>query len=144
MVRGMSVLRGRPLRMLAALLATTVALCFASVGMASAAEPGPAGSVDLGVDQPTTSISVDGGVVELIPATSYELPPESSTAPSADPQIAVEGVSSEAQGASSSTGPTASAGVGSAVGVTWFVVAALAVLVVAALWLVRARRSGQH
>ncbi len=121
-----------------------VALGCASVGMASAAEPGPAGSVDLGIDQPTTTISVDGGVVELIPATSYELPPDGSTAPSVDPQIEVQGVSSEAQGASSSTGPTSSAGVGGPVGVTWFVIAALVVVAAVAWWLVRSRRSRQH
>jgi hypothetical protein len=119
-----------------------VALCCATVGVASAAEP--AGSVDLGIDQPTTSISVDGGVVELIPATSYELPPESTTAPAADSQIQVQGVSSEVQGASSSTGPTSSAGVGGSVSVTWFVVGALVVLVAVALWLVRSRRAAQH
>jgi cobalamin biosynthesis Mg chelatase CobN len=139
---------GRPVRMLGVLLAAVVALCCATAGIASAeTSTEPAGSINLGVDEPTTTISVDGGVVELIPATSYELPSESTALPS---NITVRGASSEvastsgaeSQGVSSSTGPTSSAGVGGSVSVTWFVVGVLAILgAVAALWLARSRRA---
>lgn len=149
----MRLLLGRPARMLGTLLAVVVALCCATAGVASAEEPtGPAGSINLGVDEPTTTISVDSGVVELIPPTSYELPPEGSAGPSDGAAIDVQGVSSEiaetpsseVPGASSSTGPTSSAGVGGAISVTWFVVGVLVVLAAAAVWLARSRRTARH
>jgi hypothetical protein len=147
----MRLLLGRPARLLGALLAVVVALCCATAGVASAEEPtAPAGSINLGADEPTTTISVDGGVVELIPATSYELPPESTTGSTEDSAIAVEGVSceivdsSEVQGASSSTGPTSSAGVGGPISVTWFAVGLLVILAAAAVWLARSRRAARH
>lgn len=137
--------------MLGALAALVVALCCAGVGVASAAEP--SGSIELGADEPTSTVTVDGTPIELIPATSYELPPEtagSSPVVTESPTQGSNAASSqseadiEVQGVSSSTGPTASAGVGGPVTVVWFVIGAVLVLGVAALWLVRARRSERH
>lgn len=129
-------------------MALVVALCCAGIGVASAAGP----SIELGADEPTTTVTVDGTAIELIPATSYELPPEAAVASSVEgqsPASATEtagnvGAGIEVQGVSSSTGPTASAGVGGAIGAVWYVVAAALGLGVAALWLARARRSARH
>jgi hypothetical protein len=149
----MRLLLGRPARLLGALLAVVVALCCATAGVASAEEPTvPAGSINLGADEPTATIPVDGGAIELIPATSYELPPESAAGSTEDSAISVQGVSSEiadvpsseAQGASSSTGPTSSAGVGGPISVTWFAVGLLVILAAAAVWLARSRRAARH
>lgn len=138
----MKTLRGRSLRMLGALVALVVALCCAGVGMASAAEP--SGSIDLGADGPTTTVTVDGTPIELIPATSYELPPETAGATSEAESPASTDSGIEVQGVSSSTGPTSAAGVGGPVSVVWFVVGGLIVLGAAALWMVRMRRAARH
>lgn len=143
-----STLQKRSLRMLGALVALVVALCCAGIGVASAAEP--SGSIELGADEPTSTVTVDGTAIELIPATSYELPPETAAASSVDDQPPASetagnvGAGIEVQGVSSSTGPTASAGVGGPVSAIWYVIGAVLVLGVAALWLVRARRSARH
>lgn len=150
-----STLQRRSLRILGALVALVVALCCAGIGVATAAEP--SGSIDLGVDGPTTTVTVDGTPIELIPATSYELPPETAgptpddaaVSPVAQESVAGSSMSGsesgiEVQGVSSSTGPTSSAGVGGPVSAVWYLVGAVVLLGAAALWLVRARRAARH
>lgn len=127
--------RTHPVRMWSALLALVVALMAAGMGVASAATADP--GIDLGiVNGPTTTITADGTPIELIPAASAELPAE-TTAAAASSQIEVQGVSS-------STGPTAAAGMAAPVSLTWILVGALVILGGAALLLTRSRRAARH
>lgn len=139
--------RGHTARLVGALVTLAVALLSAGVGVGVAGAAEPTGSasapVDAGANGPTTTIEVEGGQIELIPATSYELPPTASaeeTAPVADPASPAI----EVQGVSSTSGPTAAAGVDSPNSWMWFVLGGLVVLAAAVWWLARSRRVARH
>lgn len=138
----MTTLQRRAARGIGAWSALLVAICVLVLGLgagvAGAAETtGPsAGAIDLGANEPTTTIVVDGTPIELIPAASAELPPE-ATDGATESGIEVQGVSAQA-------GSTAPAGAGSSMATIWIVIAAVVVLGAAVLLAVRRRRATSH
>lgn len=129
--------RAHPVRMWGALLALVIALLLSGVGVANAASTAP--GIDLGDGSgPTTTVTAaGGGLIELIPPASSQLPDEPTTAAVSSSEIEVQGVSS-------STGPTSAAGVDAPISLMWIVIGALVLLGGAALILTRWRRVAQH
>lgn len=126
-----------------AALVMTALLLGLGVGTASAADTGTSGIV-LGANGPTTTITADGAPIELIPAASAELPPETPTAATAAQQTTAAAAGIEVQGVSSSTGPTASAGVDGQGAIAWVVIGAVVVLGGLAFAFTRIRSAARH